>query len=244
MAHTLAVFETSHQSRILAEISEIQCPRSSLLSSDVRLCFWNFGRLKSRFNSWKVVALPIERVNLKGNGGEMITKLKLECESYILVVSLDLKALAEHSLYPVSFFFFDCMACGILVLQPEIEPTPLGVLTTGQPGKSHPMLSWIRESQITEFMGNCLLWSWSVSEAFLVGFKVRSLPRLGGQFVNLKFFSVSQLSFLWYNKYKMNFITLATFKCTVQGYHPHCCATITTIHLQSFHLPKLKFHIH
>ena len=72
----------------------------------------------------------------------MITKHKLECESYILVVSLDLKALAEHSLYPVSFFFFlDCVACGILVLQPEIEPTPLGVLTTGQPGKSHPMSS-------------------------------------------------------------------------------------------------------
>ena len=106
MDHTLVVFETSHQSRILAEISEIQCPRSSLMSFDIRLSFWNFGRLKSKFNSWKVVVLSIERVNLKGNGGEMIIKLKLECKSYILVVSLDLKALAEHSLYPVSFFFF------------------------------------------------------------------------------------------------------------------------------------------
>ena len=53
-----------------------------------------------------MVVLSIERVNLKGNGGEMIIKLKLECKSYILVVSLDLKALTEHSLYPVSFFFF------------------------------------------------------------------------------------------------------------------------------------------
>lgn len=207
MDHTLVVFETSHQSRILAEISEIQCPRSSLMSFDIRLSFWNFGRLKSKFNSWKVVVLSIERVNLKGNGGEMIIKLKLECKSYILVVSLDLKALAEHSLYPVSFFFF--------------------FLITGQPWKSHPMSPSIRESQITEFMGNCLLWSWSVSEAFLVG-QVPSLfvwpvCRILNSSLSIYF------SFLWYNKYKMNYITLATFKYTVHGYHLHCCATISPL---------------
>ena len=70
-----------------------------------------------------------------------------------------------HCLCPV-FWSLGPEACGILVPWPGIRPTPLAlegqVPTTGPPGKSKNMSSWMASQSQNIF--TCILWSWDKCE--------------------------------------------------------------------------------